>query len=73
MTLADPVSAGTTAEPATAILLDIPETTEALRCGRSTVYELIAAGELTTIKIGRRRLVTRDSLVKFIERSIETK
>jgi hypothetical protein len=35
---------------------------------RSRVYELIAAGELETVSIGRRTFVTGDSLVAYVER-----
>lgn len=36
--------------------------------GRSTVYALIAAGELAAVKIGRRTLVPAESLDAYIER-----
>ena len=51
-----------------ALVLDIPETALLLRCGRSTVYELLSDGELTGLKIGRRRLVTHESVVTFVAR-----
>ena len=38
-------------------LLPIPATCEALGIGRSKVYELINAGQLEIVKIGRRTLV----------------
>ena len=38
-------------------LLPIPETCEVLGVGRSKVYELINAGLLEKVKIGRRSLV----------------
>lgn len=63
MTLADN---GATAAPT--LLLDIPEAATCLRCGRSTVYELLKAGEIRAIKIGRRRLVTHESIVEFVRR-----
>jgi excisionase family DNA binding protein len=43
-------------------LLTIEETAEWLRVSRWSVYNLIRANQLRTIKIGRRRLVTRDAL-----------
>ncbi len=43
-------------------LLTIEETTEWLRVSRWSVYNLIRANQLRTIKIGRRRLVSRDAL-----------
>lgn len=53
---------------APALVHDILETAHWLRCGRSTVYELLNAGELRSIKIGRRRLVTHASIVEYVER-----
>lgn len=53
------------------LVLDIPETGALLRCGRSTVYQLLETGELTGLKIGRRRLVTRDSIVAFVNRQVQ--
>ena len=35
---------------------------------RSRVYELIAAGELETVSIGRRTFVTGDSLAAYVDR-----
>jgi excisionase family DNA binding protein len=47
-------------------LLSIKHATFELGIGRSAVYELIAAGKLKTIKIGRRRLVAREAIHEFI-------
>jgi excisionase family DNA binding protein len=38
-----------------------------LNVGRSTVFALVASGELRSVKIGRRRLVPEAALVEFIE------
>lgn len=38
-----------------------------LSCGRSTVYELIAAGRLESIRIGRSRRIPVAALERFIE------
>jgi excisionase family DNA binding protein len=40
----------------------INEVVAAYRISRSTIYKLISAGTLRTIKIGGRRLVPRDAL-----------
>jgi excisionase family DNA binding protein len=37
-----------------------------LGIGRSALYELIAAGKLKTVKVGRRRLVPREAIEEFI-------
>jgi len=39
-----------------------------LNAGRSTVFELIRTGELPSIKIGRRRLVTEQALMEYLAR-----
>lgn len=44
----------------------VPEACKYLRLGVTTVYELIATGQLRTFKIGRARRVTRDALDEFI-------
>jgi len=57
------------AEPAAADvprLLTVRQAAEVLGLGRSTVYELIAAGELETVSIGRSRRVPLDALRAFV-------
>lgn len=61
--------ATTTPEASTpALVLDISEACQALHCGRTTIYELLNAGEITGIRIGRRRLVTFESVSAFVAR-----
>ena len=43
-------------------LLTVQEAAEWLRVSRWSVYSLIHANQLRTIKIGRRRLVSREAL-----------
>lgn len=50
------------------LLLTIEETAHLLGVNRSTVYDLIGCGDLPSVKIGRRRLVYRQSLINFIIR-----
>jgi excisionase family DNA binding protein len=38
-----------------------------LGVGRSKIFELIASGELRSVKVGRRRLVSEAALTEFIE------
>lgn len=40
---------------------------EALDCGRTTVYALMATGELESVKIGRSRRIPADSLARYID------
>jgi excisionase family DNA binding protein len=54
---------------ATARLLHtIPDAGEQLGIGRSTLYELLAAGVIQTVKIGRRTLIAHDELVRYVDR-----
>ena len=57
-----------TPHPAAPLTYSIIGAAEVLGVGRSTVYELLASGELAAITIGRRRLVIAASLIEFIER-----
>jgi excisionase family DNA binding protein len=41
---------------------------ERLGVGRSKVFELMASGQLRSVKVGRRRLVSEAALVEFIEK-----
>ena len=50
------------------LTLDVNEAARLLRSGRSTVYELIKSGDLASLKIGRRRLVTYASCEALVER-----
>jgi excisionase family DNA binding protein len=48
-------------------LLTINETAERLRVSRWSVYNLIRANQLRTVKIGRRRLVTPAALTEYVK------
>jgi len=50
------------------LALRIPQAAQMLGIGKSTLYEIIAAGEIETIKIGRSTLVPTDSLRSFLAR-----
>lgn len=47
-------------------LNSIESTMSKLGLGRSKVYELIAAGELRSVKVGRRRLVSDAAINEFV-------
>ena len=51
-----------------ALLLTIREAAKALRLGRSTIYELIAAGEIEAVHIGRSARVPADEIERFVNR-----
>jgi excisionase family DNA binding protein len=48
-------------------LLTVQEAADWLRVSRWSVYGLIHSNQLRTIKIGRRRLVSRDALRQCVE------
>jgi excisionase family DNA binding protein len=50
------------------LLLTIPEVAESVGLGRSKVYELVAAGTIESVSIGRSRRVPRDAVVRFVTR-----
>jgi excisionase family DNA binding protein len=50
------------------LLLDVREAARALGIGRSTLYELIAAGELEVVHIGRSARVPLAALHEFVDR-----
>ncbi len=53
------------------LLLTIEESADRLRIKRSKMYELVATGEIKSLKIGRlRRILVRD-LVAFVNRLAE--
>jgi excisionase family DNA binding protein len=47
----------------------INEAAKSIGVGRSTIYKLIAEGQLQTIKIGRRRLVKTESIRAFVDQA----
>lgn len=53
---------------ATKMLYRVPEVVEATGIGRSTLYELMAAGTLESVKVGKSRLIPHDALEAFVAR-----
>ena len=53
------------------VLLDVREAAARLGCSRSLLYELLAAGELAFIKIGRLTKIPQAALDDLIARRIE--
>lgn len=50
-------------------LLHSPEgAAERLQCGRTLIYELMASGEIESIKIGRLRRIPDDALVAYVNK-----
>jgi excisionase family DNA binding protein len=50
------------------LLLTIPQAAAALAVGRTTIYELIGAGDLEAVRIGRSVRIPVDALWSFVNR-----
>ncbi|MBQ1499565.1 MAG: helix-turn-helix domain-containing protein [Sphingomonas sp.] len=50
----------------TKLLLSIPDAAKALSCGRSMVYGLMDEGAIQSVKIGRRRLISAESIERYV-------
>ena len=50
------------------LLYGISRTAEMLDSGRTAVYGLINRGELTMVKVGRRSMITAESLGDYVQR-----
>lgn len=57
------MSADPTIEP---LAFDVESLTRVLPLGRTTLYQLIARGELPSFKVGRRRLIARSAVEQFL-------
>ena len=51
-----------------ALAYDVPVAGRMIGVGTTKVWELVRGGDLPTIRIGRRRLVTKDALLAFLDR-----
>ena len=62
----------TAATEAQALLLTVPQAATLLNVGRSTVYELIAQGELPSVSVSKRSLRVRKAALEAWIASRET-
>lgn len=53
------------------LLLSVPEALATLGIGRSAFYEMLSDGRITSITIGRRRLVPREALTEFVQKRVQ--
>lgn len=60
-----------TSNPFAKRLIDVRAVAEMLGCGRSLVYQLIAAGELPVVKLGRLTKVPVGAVDEFIANRLE--
>ncbi|MBA8794027.1 excisionase family DNA binding protein [Friedmanniella endophytica] len=49
------------------VLYSVAEVSEMLNLSKNRIYELIYAGELASIKIGRIRRISKASIQRFVE------
>ena len=54
------------------VLLTVEEAAELLRLGRTTTFELVMRGDIQSVKIGRRRLVVREGLDRYVAELLES-
>lgn len=47
-------------------LLNIPETCEKLRIGRTRLYQILNAGQIKAVRIGKKTLIPVASIEEFI-------
>jgi excisionase family DNA binding protein len=47
------------------ILLSVPQACSAAGIGTTMMYELLASGAIRSVKVGRRRLIERDSIKRW--------
>lgn len=57
-------------EANTPLLHTIEQTRKLLACGRNSVYNLVKKNELTLIKMGRRSLITDESIRAYIDKKV---
>lgn len=52
----------------TKLLYRVPEAAELIGVGRSRLYELLASGDIASVRVGRSRLIPADALESFAAR-----
>jgi len=56
----------------TPLLLTVEQAAVLLGLGRTTTYEIVMRGQLQSVKVGRRRLVVRDDIQRYIDELVQT-
>jgi excisionase family DNA binding protein len=54
------------------LLLSVADAAKHLGVSRGMLYEMVNGGEITSVQIGRRRLISRQALLDFIEANSRT-
>jgi excisionase family DNA binding protein len=52
------------------LMLTVRQAAAELPCGRDTMYRLVNSGEIPSVAIGRKRLIPRVALARWIEDKI---
>ena len=66
--LRDSMSGPKPAPPTEAAMLTVPEACRYLRVSKWTLYRLMQAGKLKTVKLGNRRLVRKRTIVQLLDK-----
>ena len=53
-------------------LVTVEEAAGLFCIGRTTAYELVMSGKLQSVKVGRRRLVVRDGVGRYVNELLRT-
>ena len=51
----------------TPLLLTIEQVAKLLGLGRTSTYELVMSGQIASVKLGRRRLIPRFNVEKYVD------
>jgi excisionase family DNA binding protein len=57
--------------PVTPVLLSVEEAARCLSVGRSEVFAMIREGRIRSIKRGRRRLIPKSELDRFVQQELD--
>lgn len=49
------------------LLIIVEEAADLLRLGRTRMFEFVMSGQIVNVKVGRRRLIPRKSLVEYVD------
>ena len=58
-----------TLAPGGALLLSVADAAKHVGISKASLYELLHRGEVECVQLGRRRLISRDALARFIEQN----
>jgi excisionase family DNA binding protein len=60
-----------TSDDAVLVNLTVDEAARRLRIGRTKLYELVMAGEIRSVTIGKRRLIPAHCLVEYVNNRLD--